>query len=862
MEIITSHIHLDLDGLASMILAKKLHPNAKLVFSGNVNKNVRTFANLYQDYLKILRGREIDIKDISKMILTDTANISRIGKFKKYFENENYNVVAYDHHIKDKENLKGENIILEEYGSATTVLLMELMKQKKLKLKDYEATLCMMGIYEDTGSLSYITTTPEDIDMAAYLLRNRADLEQVNKYITHPLQKRQTDVFLKLMENGEIFNFSVEDIFVGKYYTEEFIDGIDGVTNKIKEVEGVSGAFVLIGNNDKASIIGRSSSMGVRVDEIMEEFNGGGHVNAGSASLKNINFDDVYENLKMKVKKIIKIGKAAKDIMSSPVKSVFHDTSLKEAYKIMLRFGYNGLPILNKGKLIGIISRRDLDKAISHGFGESAVEIYMSSKVITAKLSTPVERLKQLLIENEIGRIPILNSQKKLVGIVTRSDILRTLYNQRKKSTQKYKMFHEDVKSKIKNRIPSKIYNILKIIEKTSKLRQEKAFLVGGIVRDLLLDIENDDIDIVIEGDGIEFAKKLGKRLDAKEVVTHEKFKTAVVVLKDNTKLDIATSRVEYYEYPTSLPKVEFGNIKQDLFRRDFTINAMAIEIDHSNFGELIDFFNGYEDLKSGKINVLHNLSFIEDPTRIIRAIRFSNRYGFEIDEDTEKFIYDCIKKGFLDELTWKRVKYEFRLIFSEKNVEQAIYKLFEYGVFSAINENISLTSKLKNDLKKLEENFQYIKKLDVKQWIIYFLILLEELKSSELKKVFEKFTFSKKFIDKYNYGRKKRGKIFKKLSKIKKDSEIYDILNNFSDEVLLLLLVTSRDYQVEKNIRRYIDIIRNINPIITGNDLIELGYDPGEYFKKLLKNLYYYQLDNNINNKKKLLKKINSIIN
>ncbi len=848
MEIIISHTHLDLDGIASMILAKKLYPNAKLVFSGNVNANVLKLATLYQDYLHIHKAKEIKITDVTKIILTDIANINRIGKFKKYFEKDekDIDVVAYDHHINDKNNLTGENILIQKRGSATTILLEELLLlNKDMKLEKYEATIAMMGIYEDTGFLSYTTTTPEDIDMAAYLLRQNANLEMVNEYINTILQKQQLDIFMKLLESGEIIKVSLDSIFIGVYYSNEFVDGIDGVTNKIKNIEGVDGAFIIIGDSKKAYIIGRSSSANIRVDKILAEFGGGGHFNAGSATVKECEF----ENLKIKLKKILmekmKINKSAKDIMKTPVKTVHQETKLKDVYKIMLRFGYNGLPILENEEIRGIISRRDLDKAISHGFGNSPVRAYMTSKVITEKLDAPIERLKELIIENEIGRIPILNEKNQLAGIITRSDILRTLYNQRKEKDKEVKSFFEDIQHKIQKRMPDDIYEILENIESVSQKRKEKVYLVGGIVRDLLLNIKNDDIDIVVEGNGIEFAKELGEKMDAIKVVKHHKFGTGVVILKDDIKIDVATSRIEYYEYPTSLPTVEAGSIRQDLYRRDFTINSMAVQIDYSDFGKLLDYFRGYDDLQAGKIKILHNFSFIEDPTRIIRAIRFASRYDFEIDEDTDKFIRDCVKKGFLHRLTWKRVKYEFQLIFGEKNVKNSIYKLFDYGVMGAINEEIKMTDKLEENLNELDTNFEYVKKLGIKQWIIYFLLLLEDLDSKTLNKIFDKFVFPEKFILKYTYGIQKRNKIFDKLKNIQNNSKIYMELKNISDEILILLLVTNRDNKIKENIVKYIDELKDIKPIYTGKELIELGYTTGPKFKEILEKLFIYQLDN-----------------
>ncbi|BDU50457.1 CBS domain-containing protein [Haliovirga abyssi] len=861
IDIIISHSHLDLDGLASMIVAKKLYPNASLVFAGNVNENVHTLVGLYQDYLNIYKAKEINIDKVKKMIIVDTSGKNRIGKFKKILNKENVEIIIYDHHNQDEHSIITQNKFLSETGANTTFLLrIALEKIKELNFTEYEATILMMGIYEDTGSLSYSSTTPEDIKMAAYLLENNANLEIVNQYISKALKKDQVELFLKLIEAGEIIEFSVDSIFVGKYNNDSFVDGLDVVANKIKDIEGTNGVFILIGNDKNSYIIGRSSSLNIRVDDILSEFNGGGHSNAGSAVIKQENFEEIYKKLKKVILKNVKIEKLARDIMQYPVKTVFSDVKIKEVYKIMLRFGYSGIPIMENENLVGMISRKDIDKAISHGFSNAPVKAYMSGELITITQNTPLEKMKKLMIENEIGRLPILDENSNLIGIVTRSDILRNLYEIRKKTDKKNKKFEDNIKTVLKNRMKEDVLQLLLKIREVSEVRKEKVYIVGGIVRDLLLGIENFDLDIVVEGNGMNFAKELGEKLNAKKVVLHSKFRTGVVIVDEKLKIDVASSRVEYYEYPTSLPVVEYGNIKQDLYRRDFTINAMAIEIDYNKFGRLIDYFKGYSDLKNGKIRILHNFSFVEDPTRIIRGIRFAVRYNFEFDAETKRFAKLSVEEGFLKRLTWKRVKYEIELILNEKNPKKAIYMLEEYGVLKAIHKSIKLTKKTEVAFKNLEKYKEYITKLNLKQWIVYFLVLLEDLNSEELTNIFFKFHFPNKFIEKYKFGKIKREKIIDELKSSEKKSKIYNSLKKLSGDLILLLLITVDSEKEENKILEYINEIRNIKPLIMGKDLIKLGYKPNENFKNILNISFMYQLDNQELCKEELLQYIKNL--
>ena len=213
--------------------------------------------------------------------------------------------------------------------------------------------------------------------------------------------------------------------------------------------------------------------------------------------------------------------------------------------------------------------------------------------------------------------------------------------------------------------------NIIEIIGKTADKLEVSAYIVGGPVRDKLLGISNSDLDFVVEGDGIKFAGVLNKKLKGK-LTTYKAFGTATIELKGN-RIDVVTSRKETYKYPAAYPTVKPGNIKDDLFRRDFTINAMAIGLNKKNSGKLTDFYGGQKDLKKGIIRVLHDKSFMDDPTRIFRAIRFSVRFGFKIEPHTKKLIKEAVSGGFLGEVNAGRIRKEIELFLKEKNPKKCL---------------------------------------------------------------------------------------------------------------------------------------------------------------------------------------------
>jgi tRNA nucleotidyltransferase (CCA-adding enzyme) len=850
MEIITSHTHLDLDGFASMILAKKLYPEAILVFSGDLSPNVKSLANLYQDYLDIYKASEIPLNKVKKMIVVDTAKKNRIGKFENL--TDKVEIIVYDHHLSAKDDIDANEKYISRTGSNSANMLdIILKKNKNIAFEDYEATIALMGIYEDTGNFVFNNTTKLDMEMAAKLVGYGGKISMVSEYVNKNLKQQELDMLLELIENGEIVEYSDYPVFITTYYSNEYFNGIDVLINKIMELEGAEGCFIIFGTDDRTSIVGRSKNKDIAVDKVLSLYAKGGHKYAGSVNVKGKDIYTIEKEIKEQLEKHVYKGKLAKDIMKSPVKIVDSESRVKDVHKIMFRFGYSGIPIMDGEKLIGIISRRDIDKAINHGFSNAPVRAYMSKTLIIASENTPVKELKNIIIENEIGRVPIVRNGR-LVGIVTRTDILRSLYEQKIKKQKGETAKENEIKERILDRIPKHLLYILKNIEEVSEIRNEKAYLVGGIVRDLILGINNLDIDIVVEGDGPLFAEKLADISGAMKVVKHDKFKTAVVVLADGVKIDVASSRVEYYEYPTSMPTVDYGSIKQDLYRRDFSINAMALEVDYHNFGKIIDYYNGYRDLKNRKIRILHNLSFIEDPTRIIRAVRFAARYGFELEEETRGFMVEAVNSGFLEKLSWHRVKNEIVHILKEKNVEKALEILFEFKVISSIHRNIKVDEKMKKDLVELKKERNFVESRGVEMWILYLLILLKNLKKDELDFVFKRFSFGESFIKKYDYGVKMRDEVKKLLKESNKASDIYIALSSISKEVIMLMYIANEE--LRPKIKLYIDKIRNIERTVKGEDLIEIGYKPSPLFKNYLEELYLLELDLELHDKDKLI--------
>lgn len=835
MDIITSHVHLDLDGLASMVLAKKLYPNATIVLPGDVGENLKELINFYKEELKIFKSSDIKISHVKKIIMVDTSNVSRLGKFSTL----NCETIILDHHLGQK------------YGANTTLILQEIFKDN-IELNPLESTIALMGIYEDTGNFTFSNTSYYDMEAGARLLKSGANLELAMKYVSKNLNQQDHNFMMTLIKNGEILEINNNKIFITLYESEEYYNGIDVLINKVMELEGSDACFIIHGNNHRNSVIGRSNTKKIPINKIFELFSKGGHIFAGSVVIKEKTLFEIKKILIEELKKNTSFGKLAIDIMNSPVKTVGQDSKLKDILKLMTKFSYSGFPIVEDSILVGIISRRDVEKAVSHGFGNAPAKAYMTRKVISAKPNFSLEDIKKLMVENEISRVPIVSDDNKILGLITRSDLLEGLYNE--KFYKNYNLEKEKIEffSKYIHKLPMEYHDILKSAELVASEKKENCYLVGGIVRDLLLGIPNLDLDLVVEGNALEFGESLSKKVNVKKLIKHEQFKTCNLYLESGLNVDIASSRVEYYEYPTSLPLVEFGNIKEDLYRRDFTINAMAIKLSHGEFGKLIDYYGGFKDLENKKIRILHNLSFVEDPTRVIRAIRFAVRYNFDFDSETYKFMKEAVEGGFLNNLSWQRFKNELIIMLKENSFIKALDYLEKLNIIRIIHKKLKIDEKIKSHLYKAEKNSEFFKKNSIKIWLIYLLIILENLEKSDLDFIFQRFTFDKNFIKNYDYDKQIRQNILEKLLICTKNSEVYDILNDIPKEIIGLIYIEHENSK--SSIENYFNKMIHKKPLITGKDLILLSFPPNQLFKSYLNDLYKLQLDNEDFDKNQLI--------
>lgn len=864
MEVITTHINADFDALASMLAAKKLYPEAVLVFSGSQEKGIRDFFVESTIYVfEIERLKNIDLENVHRLILVDTRQVSRIGKFAEIVSRPNLDIHIYDHHPRSSDDISGSHEVIKEVGSASTILT-QILREQNIEITPDEATIMALGIYEDTGSLTFSSTTVDDYSAAGYLLSRGADLNVVSDMIVKEFTAEDISLLNDLIQSATTHTINGVDVVITRASTAKYIESFAVLVHKLKDIKNINILFALARMEDRVHLVSRSRVDDVNAGEIASEFGGGGHSTAASATIKDLTLIQAEEKLLSILRNKIGAQRDAKDIMAFPVKVIESTESLQEAGKLSTRYNINVLPVVKGDKLIGLISRQIIEKASFHGLQDLPTEEYMSTDFSVVSPDTSFSDVQKIIIGNNQRFLPVVENGR-IVGSISRTDLMqidvfKKPSNLDSLNDDPHFTRKKSVTKLIKERLDKKTTKILEALGKKAEDLHYNVYLVGGVVRDIILRRENFDIDIVIEGDGIELARQFSKDYSCK-VKSHKKFGTATLAFTDGFTIDMATARLEHYESPAALPTVELSSIKQDLYRRDFTMNTLAIRLNPTRFGELIDFFGAQRDIKEKVIRVIHNLSFVEDPTRIFRAIRFEQRFGFRIGKHTANLIKNAVKMNFLDQLDGYRFFSELILIFQEEEPVAVIKRLAEFDILRFIHPKIIFNEKTEKTLENTRKIISWFDLLFLEEkcekWIIYFLVLVDSLNKREILEACQRLSITAKnqqrVVDCIQQAKTISGRIYQK-DKIKR-SEAYRLLNSLTTETLLYTMAKTEKDHIKRAVSLYFTQLKRTHVILNGEDLKSLGIAPGKIFKTILNDLLEVKLDGKVETKEDEIK-------
>ncbi len=864
MEVITTHVNADFDAFASMVAAKKLYPNAVVAFAGSQEKSLRDFFLSSAFYaFKWKKLKDLDLKKVTRLILVDIRQKSRIGKFAKIVDKPGVDLHIYDHHPSSKDDLHGSVEVVQEVG-ATVTILCQLLKKKKISILPDEATMMMLGIYEDTGNLTFSSTHKEDYLAAAYLLSKGADINLISDILIKGFTAEQIALLNEMLESATTYSSNGIDVMIAKVSSETYVSDFAVLVHKLREMEQIDVLFVLARMEGRIYLVARSRRREVDVGEIAKEFGGGGHSTAASATIKKLTLIQVEEKLKALLQDKIYPSREAKDFMSFPVKTVNADETLSKAGEIMTRYNINVLPVMKGSGVIGLISRQVIEKASHHGLKDLPVTEYMIRDFSVVGPGTPWPTIQKIIVETNQRFLPVIE-KRKLIGGITRTDLLRVLHTDL--TEEPHYLFEQGAASSLKQKkamvrqmeekLPKGVVELLKDFGAVAEAMGVNAYSVGGFVRDIFLRRDNLDIDLVIEGDGIAFARKVASKHKESRVKAHKMFGTAVITFPGGFKVDVASARLEYYEHPAALPQVEMSSIKLDLYRRDFTINTLALRLNPSYFGELIDFFGARKDIKEKTIRVIHNLSFVEDPTRILRAIRFEQRFGFHIGKLTQSLIENAVEFDFLSRLDGRRLFSELLLMLQEDKVVLNFKRMQELHILQFIHPKLTFDDATRALFEKIKEviNWYELSFLEdaYEPWRIYFLGLLEGLQKSEIVSICKRLCLSEKDQKGILHNREQLKNVLVRMAgkRSLSSSELYHLLYPLPTECLIYLMARVSRREAKKALSTFLIQLKQVTIATTGADLKKLGLKPGRLYKKILDNLLDARLDGEVRNKR-----------
>ena len=860
MQLIMTHEQADLDALASMLGARLLVPGAYALLPRQINRNGSDFLKKYGQELGFSTLKDLPNQPIEHVYLVDTQSLVTLRGL-----TEETKVTVIDHHPRKKQSHPDWEMFLESTGACST-LLVEKIQDGEISLSSLEATMLLLGIYEDTGSLGYSNTTARDAHAVAFLLEQGADLNLVSRYLNPPLTNIQMQLYDRLLTNLTSHNIEGFEIQVASAEAFDLNDEISSVAHKLRDFLDPAGLILVVSTKQGVRLVARSTIDNLDVGQLAPHFKRGGHKRASSALIRPAD-RPTPENTRLLMQETVDEVLRFLPVVVTPESKVHQIMSLdplvldpgmpvREAARLMNRYGYEGYPVVRDGRVIGLLTRRNVDRALQHNL-EKCVEDLMEAGEIRVFPQDSLTRLKQIMGNSGWGQVPVVDPDSgAVIGIVTRTDLIGTLTTNGKALSQ-----HEMMAALDEALTPARKTLLLAVAEH-ARLQNLPAYVVGGFVRDLLLERPSQDFDIVIEGDAIGFADHLVDIYGGR-VVAHRRFGTAKWILTEDREnilaklgiketdsgalpehLDLISARTEFYDRPAALPVVERSSIKMDLHRRDFTINTLALRLDGENYGQLFDFWGGYDDLMQKQIRVLHALSFVDDATRMLRAVRFAERFDFEIEERTLSLLQASLP--LIDQLSGARIQHELDLIFLEAKATQIMQTLQNLGILTAIHSDLNWSALQQTRVQQAtayaKDNTLSLKDLQTVIWLLW----LEVYSDGTISELGSRLRLTADLVGKIRQTAHLREQLPVILQL--RTSQATQTLSAFPEMVIRTVMFTNEKPEQKQLLTAYLDNYRRVKTYTTGADLKARGLPPSPRYDIILNELLSASLDGVVN--------------
>lgn len=685
MRLVVTHEQPDFDAVASAALATVLLPGSVVALPGTLRGSVGELLKLYRDQVPIVASEDVELDEVRELIVVDTNERPRLGRFAALLEH--VPVTVFDHHPEPSDPVPGSRGLRDAVG-ATVTLLVRQLDAAGVTIAPALASLALLGLHEDTGDLTFDHTTADDHQAAAWLLRQGANLEVLRRFRSTAMPGELAGLRDELLASSERREVAGRSVVLASFASDSYVPSASGLANALLDDTGADAVIIAARMDERTLVFARSGAHVDVAGALQRAVGGGGHRRAAFARCEHppaLALERVLEALPDFVDPPVR----ARAVMSSPVTTVERHATLASARQRLARHAHNGMPVVDeRGALVGVISRRDLDHALRHGITDAEVESFMTRPPITATPDTTLRELERLVLTHDVGRVPIVEGGA-LVGIVTRSDLIRARHSA------------SDLRAPAERVLASLPEGARRVLDLAATLVGDAhLYLVGGTVRDGLLGVGYVDLDLVVERPreaalahdapqrpGASGAAALSRSLQRSlggSLSVHGDFGTASLRLGDDLVIDLASARAEAYPTPGALPEVRSGRLVDDLARRDFSVNALAVRV-HPAPPDLIDPFGGLADLEARRLRVLHPLSFVEDPTRLVRGARLAGRLGLRFDDDALAKAKVALRPELVANVSGQRLRGELELTLSEPRVAPALRQLDAIGALRAL---------------------------------------------------------------------------------------------------------------------------------------------------------------------------------
>ena len=809
-QVIATHGNTDFDAFGAMLAARLLYPEAVVAVAA-LNRNVRDFYSLHAEELgAVVEVSQLELEAIRRLIVVEVTSASRLGDLEAVALDPEVDTILFDHHSEHELPawVTQDTAVVSSDGALTTTLV-GIVAERELTPTSLEATAFALGIHEDTGSLTYATTTQRDVDALSWCMRHGARQDLVNEYLHAPLTPAERALLQALLEALEPVEAG-DEVLLAAISWPEYVDGVSNLAHKIVDLTDARALAILVEMDERVFAVVRSRVDRIDAASVAGALGGGGHAQAASA-ISRESLAVARERVVAMLRDARRGDPVARDVMSAPARAVRPDSTVRDAMTLCQRHGQSGVFVVDGDRLVGGVSREDLDKAVGHALAHAPVRGIMSSQVATVGEEASLAELRALVSSAEGGRVAVVRGDE-LVGVVSRTDLLRMLEGTAPRATPPARSIAVELRSSPR---------LQRIADAVASLgeRGEGIYLVGGTVRDLLLGEESFDVDIAVEGDAIAFGYELAKELGGR-ATPHRRFGTAVVSYGDGERVDVVTTRTEFYDAPGALPTVERAGLREDLFRRDFTINAMAASLTASDLGRLVDPYDGRADLDARVLRVLHNLSFIDDPTRIFRGIRYEARHGFRFEDHTARLLRGCIEMGLVGDLSSSRLRDELTALLEDSGAAEGIRRLGELAADRAIHPHLrgdDGAAELFSRAGALRDELA----VDLPTWRIGIAALARELTSEQAYDWLDRLAVRRRDADRIVGAIAVAPRIVERLRSESLDpAQVVALADPFAPDAPLFALAL----EDSPELRNYFDRLRNVRLEIGGADLIELG--------------------------------------